>query len=1129
MKAEIICVGTELLLGDIVNTNAQFISQQLSALGISVYHQQVVGDNPERLLQAAEIAKIRSDIVIFTGGLGPTDDDLTKQTIATLYKDTLVFNQAICDDIQDYFTRLGRQMTDNNRKQAFVPARGKYLENHFGTAPGIVFIDGEKMAVLMPGVPREMKPMMEKQVVPMLKKLVRGVIESRYVHTIGIGESALEEKIKILLDGTNPTMALYAGEGEVTVRITASAVDTVTANEMLDKAYRQLDSLIRDHIYGVDVENIETVLVNRLIADGKSVATAESCTGGKLSARITSVPGASGVFSLGVCTYSDRQKHNILGVSEEDLETYTAVSRPVVCRMAKGILEKSGADYAIATTGYAGPGGGTPQEPVGTVYIAVATAEQTFVKKCHFAGERARITHLACQSAFDLLRGVLYGIADPEVKIIDSFHEVETEEEEPEKKAGFFRTFFTLITMIVLAGLLAWGYLWYKNDGNIMLQLPAVDLPAIVTRITEKFRKEPAEVSAVLTERQVSDFFSKGFEQTTIKTFDSLHAQNPDLEGWLTFRYSKNEFPVYSAVENLPDDGEIYFLPRGSIPEYTYISGLTKENFFDLTDLQTVRDNSNFILFDTDGYTDWQIFAVGTFSRQDLADLTDTADKQQYIVQIRARSLFDVDVSVKDADNLVVLVQNLGDERFVLAFAVKGSRNTFPSVDIKTMAVYSDWYMAENNLTDETAADALLYAQEVYDRDNWLLAPVVVETPSPEMPDVSEDMSERQSSQSSSQASSSQSASSAVKPTATPKATTTPKPTATPAVTAKPSPSATPVVTPTPSPKVTPTPTPTAKPTATPVATPTPAATPTPVFTPTPEPTPAPTPVPTPTPAPTPTPQPVGEILTVTMNGQVVSGPAAQILSQIVAIEMSSSWNPEALKAQAIATHTYLHYQYASGVSAPAVSGRTSPSRTVVNAVSQVSDIIMTVGGRAVYTPYFASAAGRTNPAGQIWGTDHSHLQSVASAYDYMSSGYEKVYTIPAETMKSILDARIGTNLDLERAGEWFSVVDYTDGGYVRRMSIDGVTTYISQSGNTRNITGNWFGTDILADAGYPLRSAAFTISYADGNFTIVTQGYGHGVGMSQWGAQLYAQNEGWTYGRILTHYYTGVTLQKCS
>ena len=257
MIAEIICVGTELLLGDIVNTNAQFIAQQLSALGISVYNQQVVGDNPDRLRQAAMLAKERSDIVIYTGGLGPTDDDLTKQTVASVYNDTLVFNQQICDDIRDYFIRMGRHMTDNNRKQAFVPQKGRWLYNNYGTAPGIVFVDGEKMAILMPGVPREMKPMMSNQVVPMLAKLVRGAIVSRYVKTIGIGESALEEKISILLDGVNPTAALYAKEGEVTVRLTALAENTEAANDMLDRLYVRLDGIIHNYIYGVDVEDIE--------------------------------------------------------------------------------------------------------------------------------------------------------------------------------------------------------------------------------------------------------------------------------------------------------------------------------------------------------------------------------------------------------------------------------------------------------------------------------------------------------------------------------------------------------------------------------------------------------------------------------------------------------------------------------------------------------------------------------------------------------------------------------------------------------------------------------------------------------------------------------------------------------
>jgi len=1105
LKAEIISVGTELLLGDIVNTNAQFIAQHLSALGLSVYNQQVVGDNPDRLRQAAMLAKERSDIVIYTGGLGPTDDDLTKQTVASVYNDTLEFNQKICDDIQDYFTRIGRNMTENNRKQAYVPVRGRYLENNYGTAPGIVFIDGEKMAILMPGVPREMKPMMEKQVVPMLSRLVKGVIVSRYVHTIGYGESALEEKISLLLSGENPTAALYAKEGEVTIRLTALAPDRETADVMLDKLYEKLDSQIHNYIYGVDVDNIETVLVHKLQERKQTVATAESCTGGGLSARITSVPGASDVFSLGVCTYSDRQKHGILGVDEEALSVYTAVSSPVVCQMAQGILSKSGADYAIATTGYAGPGGGTPQEPVGTVYIAVATKDRTFVKKCSFSGERARITHLACQNALDLLRCVMDNLPCEGVRVIDNIQEDDIDEEQPKKKHTFLKAFFTFLLLILISAGIAAGYLRVKNGGK--LTLPEIDLPAIVTTVTDTvggvvdkikgiISPGPESVARALKERQSADFFSQGFEKSTLKMVSRLRSQNPDLEGWLTFRYSGNEYPLYYSKDTLPEDGQFYYMAPGTIADYRYISGFDAENFYDLTDLDTVRENSAFTLFENDSYTDYQIFAVGTFSAQDISELSEISEKQEYIVQIRARSLFDVDVIVQDGDKMLVLVQILGDDRYILAFAVHGSRSMFPSVDTKTMAVYSDWYMAENNLTDELFADALLYAQEVYDRDNWqsmaledMLGPSSAVTELSSSAQVSQSVSSSQTVSSSQQIRSSQ-------PTATPAPTSTPAPTR--------------------QPVATPTVAPTQQPTAAPDVT----------ATPQPEQRPEQQPTSEPQPTPQPTPEITEEILTVTMNGQVVSGPATQILSQIVAIEMTYTWSPEALKAQAIAAHTYLKYQYGNGVTAPEVAGRTSPNQRVIDAVSRVSDLIMTVNGRAVYTPYTASVAGRTNPASQVWGTAHSHLVSVESKYDYMSSGYEKVYTIPAEEMKQILDERIGTDLDLEKAGEWFEIVDYTDGGYVRRMSIDGVRTYISQSGNTRNITGNWFATDILADAGRPLRSAAFTISYADGNFTIVTQGYGHGVGLSQWGAQLYATQEGWSYDQILRHYYTGVTIQ---
>ncbi|MEG2192314.1 MAG: competence/damage-inducible protein A [Oscillospiraceae bacterium] len=474
MKAEIICVGTELLLGDILNTNAQYLSRALSELGISVYNQQVVGDNGARLKQAVELAKGRSDIVILSGGLGPTDDDLTKQTVAGIYNDTLIFNKEISDEIREYFKSMSRPMTPNNEKQAYVPKNGKFFPNERGTAPGIVFKDKEKMAILLPGPPKELQPMMEKSVIPMLKKLVNGVISSRYVKVIGIGESALETKIMPLLQGENPSMALYAKEGEVTVRITASAKTKEQADSLIDELYIKLDSEINPYIYGVDVENIETVLVNKLIQNNQTVASAESCTGGTLSGRITSVSGASQAFKLGVCTYSDEQKMRVLGVNKEDLDSYTAVSSIVASQMAQGILKMAKSNYSIATTGYAGPGGGTPQEPVGTVYIAVATKDCVYTKKCFFSGDRGKITHLAAQNALDLLRCVLFGLPLAGAKMTQLAppeEENPVKEKKPKKKRYFLKFLMTFTSMLLISALIAYGFLWYKNGGV----MPVID------------------------------------------------------------------------------------------------------------------------------------------------------------------------------------------------------------------------------------------------------------------------------------------------------------------------------------------------------------------------------------------------------------------------------------------------------------------------------------------------------------------------------------------------------------------------------------------------------------------------------------------------------------------------------
>lgn len=1090
MKAEIICVGTELLLGDIVNTNAQFIARELSALGISVFNQQVVGDNPARLREAAELAKGRSDIVIYSGGLGPTDDDLTKQTIAAVYNDDLVFNQEICDKIESFFRKSGRIMTENNRRQAYVPRKGRFLDNAHGTAPGIVFIDGEKMAILVPGVPREMEHMMEDSVVPLLKRLVNGTIKSRYVRTIGIGESDLETRIKSLIDSENPTVAVYAKEGEVQIRLTALASDREEADRLLDESYAELDSIIHNNIYGVDVDSIEQVLVNTLIERNQTVATAESCTGGTLSSRITSVPGASAAFSLGVCTYSDEQKRKILKVPKDMLETYSAVSRQVAVEMAQGIKKLTGADYAVATTGYAGPTGGTETNPVGTVYIAVADNDTVFVKRCSFSGNRRRVTHLACQSAFDILRCVMFNLPCEGLKVADVTAYAEPETEEKKKGgSGILKKIFTGIMLILLALLLAMGIL--KAKYGDAFKIPFIEdgrLPSI-SQLIDGFKKEK-DIQRVLAERQSQDFFAPGFEKDTLKTFRKLAAQNQGLASWIVFRSAKEEHPIYTGSEGKDVPGALTLSRSDALSGYVFLNGLDGKNSFDLTDLDRVRKNSSFLLFDEEKSSNYQIFAVSTFSGEDLAELMNITDKQEFIVQIRARSLFDIDTVVTDRNDIVALTKQLDTDRFVIAFAVPGNSSTIPSVDIKTTTLYSDWYMEENGVTNEFAADALLYAQEVYDRDSWYVTMDAVindendgsptsdssGSGSTEGSDVSSASSDKSGSSSqpsashSSSASNSSSSSASNSSSVSQSSQVSQSQSSHAASQSDTQPSGSMVVT---------------------------------------------------------VVEDEEEILTVTMNGQVVSGPASEILAQIVAVEMTSTWHPEAIKAQTIATHSYLEFQYRRGVTAPAVSGRSGPSHNIVNNVATVSDLIMTYNGQPINASYTASVAGRTNPSSQVWGTNYPYLRSVESKYDYMTSGYEKVYTVSAERMKEILESRINVELDLEDAANWFSVIDYTDGGYVRRMQVGNATTYTGSNGNTRSITGYYFASDIMASADMPLRSAAFDITYDNGTFTITTRGYGHGVGLSQWGAEMYARQEGWTYEQILHHYYTGVTITK--
>ncbi len=382
--AEILCVGTELLLGDIVNTNAAYLSRELAKLGISVYHQAVVGDHPERLRAALADAfeghgRPPADLVFLSGGLGPTYDDLTKETVAAYFGRDMVMHEPSLARIRDFFERTGRVMRPNNQKQAMMPTGAVVFPNDYGTAPALAVGDGARTAILLPGPPAELEPLFREQVVPFLRRFTEGVLISRNIHLMGLGESEVEHRLRGLMEeAENPTVAPYCKAGEVRLRVTAKAADEVTASAMCDNMVDTIKSTdVAPYIYGIDCENIETALVRLFSERRLTVAAAESCTGGLIGARLTAVPGASEVYIGGFVTYTNDMKTRVLGVSDATIDTYTEVSAETAAEMATRVRVITGADVGLSATGFAGPGGGTEKDPVGTVYIGVSTVHGT--------------------------------------------------------------------------------------------------------------------------------------------------------------------------------------------------------------------------------------------------------------------------------------------------------------------------------------------------------------------------------------------------------------------------------------------------------------------------------------------------------------------------------------------------------------------------------------------------------------------------------------------------------------------------------------------------------------------------------------------------------------------------------
>lgn len=382
---ELLSVGTELLLGDILNTNTRFLSQELALMGIAVLRHSTVGDNPKRLREAFALTLERSDIVIATGGLGPTADDITREVCCELLDEPLVLDDGIRKSLQAFFQARGIEMPENNLRQAYVPQNGTVFPNENGTAPGLALEKQGKCVILLPGPPRELELMFRLSVRPFLQKYTQGTLFSHIVRTIGIGESALAQCISPLLEGENPTVAPYAQTGEACLRICAHASSEDEAERLMLPVLEQIRQSAGAYVYGIDVDNMEGAVVALLRAQRKTIAAAESCTGGLLAKRLTDVPGASEVFGCAVVAYSEEIKRRLLGVKPETLEQHGAVSAETAREMARGARRVSGADLALAATGYAGPGTGA-----GESYIALDCEKGTFYERVSTGREQDR-------------------------------------------------------------------------------------------------------------------------------------------------------------------------------------------------------------------------------------------------------------------------------------------------------------------------------------------------------------------------------------------------------------------------------------------------------------------------------------------------------------------------------------------------------------------------------------------------------------------------------------------------------------------------------------------------------------------------------------------------------------------
>lgn len=746
MNAELLSIGTELLLGDILNTNARFLSKQLSGLGINLYYQTTVGDNRERLLRQLRESLERSELIITSGGLGPTEDDLTCATVCEALGLEQVEDEETTRRIRVYFENLGREMPDSNLRQAMVPKGAAVFANDHGTAPGCAVKTEKNIVILLPGPPAELEPMFTEKVLPYLREMTNDVIVSHSIRLFGVGESRAAEDISDLTKGSNPTAATYAKAGEVEIRITARAKTEEQANQIILPVQEDVCERFGGDVYGIDCDSLEQRVVGLLTEQKKIITTAESCTGGLLSKRITDVPGASAVFRLGTSTYSGGAKRSVLGVKRSVLEKHGEVSPETAASMAVGIRKRTGADIGVGITGIAGPGGGTPEKPVGLIYVSVTDGRRVWTHTVGGAraGDRDYNRLLTSSTALDMVRRVL--TEEPEfiaegvpvsksgarVSYMDPFR---TEKfEEVRKKSRLRRLFEWYIpqkgdgvgfgitkAVRILATFVLIGCLVYLGDYGWQTY-KASQLEKQWSEITIAGLNDPDTTAELPADLQLPEGMNPNFAQ--------LWQQNQDVKGWIEITGTQLRGPVVQSSDNdyyLHNDfmkqrnicGALFLdyrckiepkaLSKNTIIYGHYVNnGTMFGSLFNYKKLDYYKQNP-VINFSTiyDAYQ-WKIFSVMIVdSRPERGDAfpyltTQFANDESFMAwveQVQRRSMYNTSVDVRADDEILTLstcTYEFEDARLVVV-ARKVRAGEDPTVNVSSavnnpIPLYPDEY-----------------------------------------------------------------------------------------------------------------------------------------------------------------------------------------------------------------------------------------------------------------------------------------------------------------------------------------------------------------------------------------------------------------------------------------------------